>query len=112
MELNATEGGATIREHYKSVLAKGPSARGYAAARQALQGPPFPDALYYLYRWATELHGRCGVSMAGVNPVSHAEIRAWAELTGTDPRPYEVAAIIEIDAVLRTPPQADRAGKA
>lgn len=45
--------------------------------------------------------------MAGVNPLSYAEIMAWSELTGADPRPHEVAALIEIDAVLRTPPKVE-----
>ncbi|MDA8114985.1 MAG: hypothetical protein M0Z43_09715 [Acidithiobacillus sp.] len=34
----------------------------------------------------------------GINPITHAEIMAWAWLTGIKPLPWEVKAIKDIDS--------------
>lgn len=88
--------GATLRDHAES------SARGGSeAAIRALTEPDFPDELGYLLTWAHSLVGRSGVGMAGLAPLSHAEVVAWAALTDSRPEPWEIDALMEIDAALR-----------
>ena len=43
--------------------------------------------------------------MAGLAPLSHAEVGAWARLTDTRPEPWEVAALMTLDAALRWRPE-------
>lgn len=59
--------------------------------------------LEYLVGWAYALHGRSGVGMAGVAPLGYTTIEAWSRLTGTQLEPYEVNALIALDAVLCSP---------
>lgn len=79
------------------------AARGRADAIRELQGPPCPRELEYLLVWVYELHGRSGVGQASLNPVSHAEIAAWAWLTHRRPSAEEVNALIQLDAALLFP---------
>ena len=58
-----------------------------------------PEALEYLSDWLTELHGRSGVGMGGVVPLTYDTVYHWAVLTGRWPRPYEVAALLTLDAI-------------
>lgn len=103
---------------YEATLAR-PSATGSAEsahlARAAASGrptaataildaqPPEPDALGYLLEWSRELHGRSGIGMHGADPLRYSEISAWATLTGREPAPHEVDALILLDAVRRHP---------
>ena len=88
--------GSTMREHWEHA-----AARGSVAARAKLEAPEFPEQLSYLWSWTLELHGRSGVSMAGLNPLTYQTLDAWARLTGRDPMPHEVEALILLDAALR-----------
>ena len=90
--------GAPARAHLE-LAAK----RGSAAALAALEGPECPEALEYLLGWAYTLHGRSGISEVGVAPLSYAEVDAWARRTRTDIEPWEVEALMAIDAALRHP---------
>lgn len=65
-----------------------------------LDSAPFPDVLAYLWEWVIALHGRSGVGMGGLAPLSYATIAAWAKLTGQRPLPYEVEALMALDAAL------------
>lgn len=89
--------GARNRDHLEAAAAK-----GNEDAIRALVGPPLPESVAYLYEWAKELFGRSGISQAGIHPVSHAEIAAWARLNDRRLMPHEVAALLAIDAVMRT----------
>jgi hypothetical protein len=82
--------------------------RGNAVARAKLDGPPFPDALGYLWQWAMELQGRSGVGMAGLNPLSYGTIMDWATLTDQYPEPHEIEALLILDAVMRAPEPKDQ----
>lgn len=73
------------------------------AARQALNAPPYPEDVAYIHAWATDLYGRCGVSMGGVLPLNHQEIRAWRKNTGHAPNAVEIEALLVLDAVMRNP---------
>lgn len=88
--------GASHREHLEAA-----AATGNTEALEALQGPPLPEEVAYLYEWAKEMVGRSGISQAGLCPLSHAEIRAWAGLHDRQLEPFEVHALIQIDTVMR-----------
>lgn len=85
----------TNRDHWQK--------SGSPDALQALTEPPFPDDLAYLYAWAKALHGRSGVMMGGVLPLSHREIVAWTVLTGHRPTPLDVEGLLALDAVMINP---------
>jgi hypothetical protein len=79
--------------------------RGLAGAQEALDGPPFPCDLEYLYGYASELVGRSGLGMSGLAPVSNREIESFERLHGITLEPYEVEAIYRLDSAMRNPPK-------
>lgn len=85
----------TQRDHWE--------ASGSPDAVQALQPPAYPEELVYLYEWARSLHGRSGMSMAGLLPVSHQEIAAWSAVSGHVPNVAEYDALLLLDAVMSHP---------
>jgi hypothetical protein len=90
-----TKDGLTQQDHWEAAAKK-----GSRAAKEALEGPPFPRELDYLYGWLWELHGRSGASFGGLLPLSYTTIADWSRLTGQVIRPHEVAALIQLDAIL------------
>jgi len=88
-----------MRRHLESA-----ARRGHQRAIEQLEGPEFPDALAYLHDWLYELHGRSGVGMNGLAPLSYATIAAWSALTGNVPNTLEVRALFVLDASLLSPP--------
>lgn len=51
--------------------------------------------------WAYQLHGRSGVGMAGVVPVSYREIESWQRLMDIGHlEPHEVEALVLLDMAL------------
>lgn len=85
--------------------------RGNPEAIAALEGPPFPEAVEYLWEWAGELVGRSGVGMEGYAPLSFATVESWARLTHRHPTPDDVHALFMLDAVMRHPEPADTTPK-
>lgn len=100
-----------MRDEYLSVQRQ----RGLGWTHPALVGPPFPGGLEYLFNmvirhdekgiarsyvggWFGELSGARSSNGFGVNPVSYAEIDAWARLTGRHPSFLEVSALRRLDA--------------
>ena len=69
-----------------------------------LLGPPFPDALEYLYEWLMELDGARDVGMNGLKPFTYQMLDAWARMTQRDPQPHELAALIRLGHVFLYPP--------
>jgi hypothetical protein len=69
-----------------------------AAARAELEGPPCPPALAHVVRWFAELSSARGGSGFGANPISYAEIEAWARLTRRYPSSVEVALLRDVDS--------------
>jgi hypothetical protein len=59
--------------------------------------------LEYLYRAAIEMHGRSGVGMGGLMPVSFTTIADYSRLKDIQFRPHEVDAIVQLDSVLLYP---------
>ncbi len=58
---------------------------------------PLPEAGVHVWYWFHELSSTRQNGM-GINPITHAEIMAWAWLTGIKPLPWEVKAIKDIDS--------------
>ena len=79
------------------------AAKGDARAIAALDGPEFPDCLDYLYRWAVDMHGRSGVGMGGLMPLSYSTIADYSRLNDIYIAPHEVAALILLDSVMLSP---------
>jgi hypothetical protein len=65
----------------------------------ALESPPFPEELEFVWATFLELNSTRGVGMSGPLPLSYQEMKAWLELTGEVLTPYEVEAIKRIDKV-------------
>ena len=63
--------------------------------------PECPEEVEYLARWARLLHGRSGISMAGVAPLTFTTIHRWAQLMHIGKLdPLEVEALIMLDDAL------------
>lgn len=77
--------------------------RGDAAAMRELAGPEIPEWLDYLHGWLHELHGRSGVGMNGLAPLSHSTIDAWARLKRLTIEPHEVDALLWLDGIMLNP---------
>lgn len=70
-----------------------------------------PECMEYLVRWARQLHGRSGVSMSGLLPLSYTTIADWARLTDTDVDPLEVDALMQLDAAMLYPEEPKEDGE-
>jgi len=90
--------GHTYREHCER------AAFLSARAREELQGPELPPGCGYVWTWFCELHAARGGNGYGPNPISYAEIEAWARLTGRHLTPWEVAALRVLDQVWMVEP--------
>lgn len=88
--LNARQkDGATLRQHLEMAQKSG-------RACPELMQPDVPRETWYLWRWFCEIsQGRQRSEI--LNPLSWAEIKAWAEMTNRNPNPWEVATIRAID---------------
>lgn len=83
-------GKGSLREHLESVE------RQTGRRPEELNGPELPEEAEYLFAWWRELDAgrQSGVS---ANPLSWADMLAWAELTGRRPSPQEVEVLWAID---------------
>jgi hypothetical protein len=73
--------------------------QGSRTHRDLLEGPPYPWELAYLDQWSMMLVGRSGATQFGIAPLSFTTIRDWADLTGNQPTPQEIEALLVLDAV-------------
>lgn len=73
------------------------AARHSAAARAELAGPEFPEAGAYVWTWFCELLEARKFSEHGPQPIGHADIQAWAELTRRSPSAWELGWLRELD---------------
>jgi hypothetical protein len=99
------DGKNTVRSHLLTAARK-----GHRESIEALTPPEFADGLEYLLGWANELHGRSGVGMSGAAPLSYPTLQAWAGLMGRDPAPYEVEALMMLDAAMLNPGEPESEG--
>ncbi len=90
--------GASEEAHLRHLASK-----GHPVAIAALEGPESPAELDYLHGWLLELHGRSGVGMGGMNPLSYGTIAEWSRVSAIVPEPHEVEALFYLDAVMLSP---------
>lgn len=89
--------GVPQREHWEAA-----AERGSVAARARLESASLPEELEYLWEWAIALHGRSGLGMAGIAPLTYSTIAEWARLTGNEPDALEIEALMSLDAAMMT----------
>ncbi|MGA0608827.1 phage tail assembly chaperone [Caldimonas sp. KR1-144] len=66
-----------------------------------LDGPGIDPGLAYLTEWWRELDEARAEGFNGLQPLSYAEIEAWARLTGRSPSVDEVTTLQRIDRAYR-----------
>jgi hypothetical protein len=76
---------------------------GDAKAIARLDVPEIPACVEYLRDWSYELYGRSGIGMGGLMPLSYSTIADWSRLKDIHPKPYEIEALIAIDAAMLNP---------
>ena len=58
------------------------------------------ECLLYLWQWFQEIaDGRGYAGMGSPLPISYTEIKAWSELTRTEPTAWEISALKAIDRI-------------
>jgi hypothetical protein len=95
----------------RAMLAKRGDSR-FAGSRASVSTEPvldYPHEVHHLREWVIELHGRSGATEGAPNQLTYSTVRDWARLTGRRPLPHEVHALLELDAVLCHPGEAESA---
>ena len=85
--------GATLRDHLEIVY------RQTGKMPAQLEPVEVPQAILYLWGWFCELSNARQYGEFGPMPISFSEIKAWSDLTHSDPAAWEVATLKEIDRV-------------
>jgi hypothetical protein len=92
------EDGTTARDHLehearnRAMLGKPPPVQ--------LESVELPYCVIYLWQWFLEVAGgRNYTDMGSPLPISYVELKAWTELTKTEPSVWEISAIKAIDHV-------------
>lgn len=81
--------------------------RGSKTAAAMLKGPAAPPELAYLLELVREVHGRSGVGMNGLAPLTYSTIAHWMRLRDHRLLPHEVDALIMLDLALLHPGEDD-----
>lgn len=72
--------------------------QGVEQALQELEGPGLPPLLVYVWEWFCELSAARGSNGFGANPISWAEIDAWAQRMRRNPSVFELELLQALDA--------------
>ena len=88
--------GHTLREHLLASAKRG-SEYAQGVLNELVECPQLMED-YVL--WAYQLHGRSGVGMAGVAPLSYTNVEAWMRLMDISLEPYEIDALMVLDAAM------------
>ena len=67
--------------------------------QELIDAPPLPELTAYLWGYYQELHRRRVNYGWGHVPLSFSEVEAWARLTKRKLDPWELSALLDIDAV-------------
>lgn len=59
-----------------------------------------PALFYEVWSWFLELNAARTSNGFGPNAISYSEIKAWAELTDRDIKPFEVTLIKHLDRIV------------
>lgn len=71
------------------------------AKKRLDEEPEYPEGVEYLIEWAQLLHGRSGLGMGAVAPLSYQTIATWSELMDIAPlHPAEVEALVLLDGAM------------
>jgi hypothetical protein len=65
----------------------------------ALEGPDFPELLDHVWSAFLSLNTSRGQGYSGPLPLNYQEIESWKRLTGSLLSPWEVKAIMRLDAI-------------
>ncbi|MBA3891944.1 MAG: hypothetical protein H0X64_15600 [Gemmatimonadaceae bacterium] len=76
---------------------------GHRGSREKLARYELPEPVEYLLEWFRELAATRRVGMTGTEPLSYADIDAWARQTRRTPTSEEVQALIRLDGASRDP---------
>lgn len=72
-----------------------------SALKELGNEPEYPDEITYLVEWAQNLHGRSGVGMGALAPLSFREVEAWARLMDIGGlEPYEIEGLMILDGAM------------
>jgi len=63
-----------------------------------LDGPGMPRAAQHVWEWFLELCSGRAPGFNGPAPISWGDLKAWCDLTGSEPRPHEVGMLRALDA--------------
>lgn len=96
--------GHPLRQHWEAAVRMG------RKTLEELEGPPIPPQLDYLFDWLLELDRARDHGMGGPKPFSYPQLESWARLTGREPEPHEVEALIYLGLVLAYPPADEKEG--
>jgi len=97
-----TDDGSTRQAHLEAA-----AARGSVRAQAELAGPPFPDALGYLWDIFERLDTMRAVGMNGLERFTPQHIQAGAALFGWELAPYEVEGLVALDLATMYPESAE-----
>ena len=62
-------------------------------------GPAIPTPLEHVWAWFQDLNRGRGGNGFGANPLSWADIKAWMDLTGARPSPWEISLLKNLDLI-------------
>ena len=65
----------------------------------ALEAPPFPQEMEYVWSVFLSLNEGRGAGYSGPLPINYQEIKAWVEVTGNALTPFEIEAVKRLDRV-------------
>lgn len=94
------EKGVPQRVHLEGLVRRGVASE---AVMQELEGPPFPDALDYLWTRFQRLHAMRPEAAHGLGALTPPVILAADTLFQWNLEPHEVEAIADLDVVTRHP---------
>lgn len=90
--------GGTRRDHYKRAAKKG---NAWAIAQ--LKPPTFPEPLRYLWEDYQELSNGCVRfdHLGRLEAITWVDAQAWMQIMRRPVQPFEMIAILQLDAVMR-----------
>lgn len=97
--------GCSLREHLESLARQ--RARSGLPPPEGLSDFACPEAAEHVWCWFLEISRRRSNGF-GANPISYAEVEAWARLTRTQPSALEVEWIMDLDDTRAAATAADK----
>lgn len=88
--------GATVAQH-ASAAGRIRAKLGGSEASEVVRepAPPFPHIVGYLWNWFVELDAGIDSSM-GPPVITWVALKAWSEMTGVEPDPWECRALVQL----------------